>query len=62
VLLARHGTARELASLKHPRLFGRFRLWCSARFKGAEDQHLSNSNSNSNSNATASDGPLQQNA
>ncbi len=45
VLLAGNGTARELAALKHPRLFGRFRLWCSARFKGAEDQEQSNNNS-----------------
>ncbi|WDS37530.1 hypothetical protein [Pseudoxanthomonas sp.] len=42
VLLAGNGTARELASLKHPRLFGHFRLRCSARFEGAEDQERSN--------------------
>jgi hypothetical protein len=32
-LLAGNGTARELAALRHPRLFGRFQLRCSACFK-----------------------------
>jgi hypothetical protein len=48
-LLAGNGTARELAALKHPRLFGRFRLRCSARLEGAEDQEPSNGQCRSNS-------------
>jgi hypothetical protein len=58
-LLAGNGTARELATLKYPRLFDHFRLRCSARFEGAEDQEQSNNNSKSKIGTTRGAAPAR---